>query len=149
MWLRWVKGKETKLLRKQVHHLVMVIPELSFFQERSTFVMSPGSKGTAAVAVGQPVLTPCPGTPFKLHHKRAVHCPSWPTRCSPRCRGCPPCPAAVYRLSRGDPGRSDGRGIGCLAAGGHQREGVVQQRVHGLPSLLDGRLRGHVLRHRV
>lgn len=72
----------------------MAIPEFSFFQECSTFVVSPGSKGTAAVAVGQPVLTPCPETPFKLHHKRAVRCPSWPTRCSPRVQGLPSLPTS-------------------------------------------------------
>lgn len=57
--------------------------------------------------------------------------------------------AAVYRLSRGDPRRGHSRGVGSLAAGSHQGEGIVQQWVHGLPGLLDGRLWGHVLRHQL
>lgn len=32
-----------------------------------------------------------------------------------------------------------------LAAGGHQREGIVQKRLHSLTDLFNGRLRGHIL----
>lgn len=36
-------------------------------------------------------------------------------------------------------------GVGGLAAGSHEGEGVIQKGVHGLACLLDGRLRGDVL----
>ena len=115
----------------------------------STFVISPDSKGTVTVTTAQLVL---PAQKSLLncitHIKGVVYCLSWTIRWSPlgAC-GSPPCSSrsVVYRLSFRDPRCGDGLGTGCLAAGSHQCKSIIQQRVHGLPSLFNGWLWWDVL----